>query len=57
MGKGFGYVNFEDSDAVELALQMETPVLKERELRVSVYKGNAPKKDRKVSYTHRSCLI
>ncbi|KAF7268439.1 hypothetical protein GWI33_018448 [Rhynchophorus ferrugineus] len=36
MGKGFAYVNFKDSDAVQLALEMETVSLKNRELRISL---------------------
>lgn len=35
MGKGFGYVNFSSTDAVELALQMEDIKLGKREIRVS----------------------
>lgn len=34
IGKGFGYVNFESSDSVELALQLEEPKLKGRALRL-----------------------
>lgn len=44
IGKGFGYVNFESSDSVELAMQMEKFELKGRQLRVSVCKTNARKK-------------
>lgn len=44
IGKGFGYVNFESSDSVELAMQMEKLVLKGRELRVSICKANAKNK-------------
>lgn len=44
IGKGFGYVNFESSDSVELAMQMEKFVLKGRELRVSICKANAKNK-------------
>ncbi|CAG9765811.1 unnamed protein product [Ceutorhynchus assimilis] len=36
MGKGFAYVNFKDSDAVQLALEMEKVSLKDRELRISL---------------------
>lgn len=49
IGKGFGYINFEDSDSVELALQMESPTLKGRELRVSVCNTNMEKKKKNVS--------
>lgn len=51
IGKGFGYINFEDSDAVELALQMESPTLKGRVLRVSVCNANMDKKKKNVSLT------
>ncbi|VEN35478.1 unnamed protein product [Callosobruchus maculatus] len=47
MGKGFAYVNFEDSDAVQLALEMENVKLKDRELRISLSNLNGAKKKQK----------
>lgn len=48
IGKGFGYINFENSDSVELALQMENPTLKGRELRVSICNATMEKKKKGV---------
>ncbi|KAJ8971290.1 hypothetical protein NQ314_000767 [Rhamnusium bicolor] len=47
MGKGFAYVNFKDSDAVQLALEMENVKLKDRELRISLSNLNMAKKNKK----------
>nr|CAI5854789.1 unnamed protein product [Callosobruchus analis] len=47
MGKGFAYVNFEDSDAVQLALEMENVKLKDRVLRISLSNLNGAKKKQK----------
>ncbi|CAH1958676.1 unnamed protein product [Acanthoscelides obtectus] len=47
MGKGFAYVNFEDNDAVQLALEMENVKLKDRELRVSLSNLSGAKKKQK----------
>lgn len=61
MGKGFGYVNFMDSDAVQLALEMENVKLNDRELRISLCNLNSArknneknKKNKKVSTTFKS---
>lgn len=35
MGKGFGYVNFKSKDSVELAIQLNGEIIKERPIRVS----------------------
>ncbi|NXJ06697.1 RBM34 protein, partial [Odontophorus gujanensis] len=53
MGKGFGYVLFENTDAVHLALKLNNSDLMGRKLRVKrcVEKGKAPQK----SPTGRSC--
>ncbi|KAI4466892.1 eukaryotic translation initiation factor 4b/4h [Holotrichia oblita] len=45
-GKGFGYVNFKSADSVELALQMGEVKLRDRVLRISLYNGKAPKKQK-----------
>lgn len=50
MAKGFGYVNFKDSDSVQLALEMEKVVLKDRELRISLCEANRAKKKNIVSF-------
>lgn len=47
MGKGFGYVNFVDSDAVQLALEMENVKLNDRELRISLCNLNSARKNKK----------
>ncbi|XP_044264947.1 RNA-binding protein 34 [Tribolium madens] len=47
VGKGFGYVNFKNSDSVTLALEMENVKLKDRELRISLCNLNAAKKNKK----------
>lgn len=47
MGKGFGYVNFQTSDSVHLALEMGPVKLKDRELRISLCNINAAKKNKK----------
>ncbi|RZB39440.1 RNA-binding protein 34, partial [Asbolus verrucosus] len=47
IGKGFGYVNFHNSDAVSLALEMENVQLKGRELRISICNLGAAKKNKK----------
>ncbi|XP_018577173.1 RNA-binding protein 34 [Anoplophora glabripennis] len=47
MGKGFGYVNFLDSDAVQLALEMENVKLNDRELRISLCNLNSARKNKK----------
>ncbi|KAJ8923997.1 hypothetical protein NQ315_006773 [Exocentrus adspersus] len=47
MGKGFGYVNFKDSDAVQLALEMENVKLNDRELRISLCNLSTAKKNKK----------
>ncbi|XP_063919236.1 RNA-binding protein 34-like [Zophobas morio] len=47
MGKGFGYVNFQNSDSVTLALEMENVKLKDRELRVKICNINGAKKNSK----------
>lgn len=46
IGKGFGYVNFKSADSVELALQMGEVKLRDRVLRISLYNGKAPKKQK-----------
>ncbi|XP_032793718.2 LOW QUALITY PROTEIN: RNA-binding protein 34 [Daphnia magna] len=40
MGKGFGYVNFESADSVELALKLDQSILNDRPIRVSRCKKN-----------------
>ena len=40
MGKGFGYVNFNSADAVELALKLDQSTVENREIRVSRCKRN-----------------
>ncbi|KAI9559682.1 hypothetical protein GHT06_013687 [Daphnia sinensis] len=40
MGKGFGYVNFESTDSVELALKLDQSILNDRPIRVSRCKKN-----------------
>lgn len=57
IGKGFGYVNFESSDSVELALQMEKFTLKGRDLRVSIYKGNVDKKKVSILIFYAETLV
>lgn len=60
MAKGFGYVNFKDSDSVQLALEMEKVVLKDRELRISLCEANRAKKKNIVSFffcSFTNCLI
>lgn len=47
MGKGFGYVNFKDSDSVQLALEMENVKLDNRELRISLSNLNTARKNKK----------
>lgn len=47
IGKGFGYVNFKNSDSVTLALEMENVTFKDRELRISLCNINAAKKNKK----------
>nr|CAH7714461.1 unnamed protein product [Callosobruchus chinensis] len=47
MGKGFAYVNFEDSDAVQLALEMENVKLRDRILRISLSNLSGAKKKQK----------
>lgn len=47
VGKGFGYVNFTTSDAVELALQMEDVKFKGRDLRINLCRDDH-KKPKKV---------
>lgn len=47
MGKGFGYVNFKDADAVQLALEMENVKLGDRELRIKLSSINTAKKNKK----------
>ncbi|XP_050513918.1 RNA-binding protein 34 [Diabrotica virgifera virgifera] len=47
MGKGFAYVNFQDSDAVQLALEMENVKLGDRELRIKLSSVNTAKKNKK----------
>ncbi|XP_057654666.1 RNA-binding protein 34 [Diorhabda carinulata] len=47
MGKGFGYVNFKDADAVQLALEMENVKLGDRELRIKLSSVNTAKKNKK----------
>lgn len=49
VGKGFAYVNFETTDSVQLALQLENVSLKDRELRVSVAKAFVKKPKPKVT--------
>ncbi|XP_066253700.1 RNA-binding protein 34 [Euwallacea similis] len=44
IGKGFAYVNFKDVDSVQLALEMEKVMLKDRELRISLCDANRAKK-------------
>ncbi|CAH1164550.1 unnamed protein product [Phaedon cochleariae] len=46
MGKGFGYVNFRNSDAVQMALEMENVKLKDRELRISLSNLSTAKKNK-----------
>ncbi|KAL1513611.1 hypothetical protein ABEB36_003002 [Hypothenemus hampei] len=48
IGKGFGYVNFKDSDSVQLALEMEKVVLNDRELRITPCDSTRAKKLRKI---------
>jgi len=47
MGKGFGYINFKDTDSVQLALEMESVKLKDRELRISLCDSTRAKKKRR----------
>lgn len=47
MSKGFGYVNFKDADSVQLALELEKVVLKDRELRISPCDSSRAKKKKK----------
>ncbi|XP_072376679.1 uncharacterized protein [Diabrotica undecimpunctata] len=47
MGKGFAYVNFQESDAVQLALEMENVKLGNRELRIKLSSVNTAKKNKK----------
>nr|XP_023018728.1 RNA-binding protein 34 [Leptinotarsa decemlineata] len=47
MGKGFAYINFKDSDSVQLALEMENVMLKNRELRIALSNLDTAKKNRK----------
>ncbi|ENN79249.1 hypothetical protein YQE_04285, partial [Dendroctonus ponderosae] len=62
IGKGFGYVNFKDSDSVQFALERETFTLKDRELRVSLCEANRAKKQSvciskyKIVYLHKMLL-
>ncbi|XP_064211365.1 uncharacterized protein LOC100142251 [Tribolium castaneum] len=48
IGKGFGFVNFKNSDSVTLALEMENVTLKDRELRIKLYNFKAAKNDKKM---------
>lgn len=48
MGKGFAYVNFIDSDAVQLALEMEDVKLKDRVLRISLCNSSVAKRNKKM---------
>ncbi|CAG9858969.1 unnamed protein product [Phyllotreta striolata] len=45
MGKGFAYINFHDSDAVQLALEMENVMLCNRELRIKPSSASSAKKN------------
>lgn len=47
MGKGFAYVNFQQSDGVLLALEMENVQLKNRELRISLCNNKLAKKNKR----------
>ncbi|XP_050305789.1 RNA-binding protein 34 [Anthonomus grandis grandis] len=46
MGKGFGYVNFQDGDGAQVALEMGTVKLRDRELRISACDNNMAKKQK-----------
>lgn len=46
MGKGFAYVNFKDSDAVQLALEMEDVKFKNRVVRISLCNSSVAKKNK-----------
>ncbi|CAH1102268.1 unnamed protein product [Psylliodes chrysocephalus] len=46
MGKGFAYVNFKDSDGVQLALEMENVKLGNRELRIKPSSASSAKKNK-----------
>lgn len=48
MGRGFAYVNFKDTDGVQLALEMEDTKLRERVLRISLCNSSIAKKNRKM---------
>lgn len=49
MGKGFAFVNFKDSDAVQLALEMEDVKLRNRELRITLCNSSVAKKNNKTN--------
>lgn len=46
VGRGVGYINFEEEDSVTLALEMDDTKLKNRPVRVKQYTAS-PKKDKK----------
>lgn len=46
VGRGVGYINFEEDDSVALALEMDDTKLKNRPVRVKQYTPS-PKKDKK----------
>lgn len=57
MGKGFAYVNFKESDAVQLALEMEGVKLKNRELRVSLCNHSGARKKQGLHKKKEVCTI